>query len=254
MVDVDQFELDKFKKFGLKIDLKIRSDAKKLIQELLKLKIKTKKKQINIWINQINLWKRKYPIITKKNFTEKKINPYVFINELSNQCKNDEVIFADTGCAIAWIMQAFKFKKNQLLFHDFNNTAMGWALPAAIAGSLARNKKKRIVAIIGDGSFQLNIQELATLMKLNLPIKIFLVNNFGHAMIRQTQDQWLKSKYFASSFEKGLPKVNFQKVVESYGLNTISCRFNSELKKTIKKVINSKGAYFCNIEMIKNMA
>jgi len=251
VVDVDQFELDKFKKFGLKIDLKIRSDAKKLIQELLKLKIKTKKKQINIWINQINLWKRKYPIITKKNLTEKKINPYVFINELSNQCKNDEVIFADTGCAIAWIMQAFKFKKNQLLFHDFNNTAMGWALPAAIAGSLAKNKKKRIVAIIGDGSFQLNIQELATLMKLNLPIKIFLVNNFGHAMIRQTQDQWLKSKYFASSFEKGLPKVNFQKVVESYGLNTISCRYNSELKKTIKKVINSKGAYFCNIEIDK---
>ena len=88
-------------------------------------------------------------------------------------------------------------------------------------------------------------------MKLNLPIKIFLVNNFGHAMIRQTQDQWLKSKYFASSFEKGLPKVNFQKVVESYGLNTISCRYNSELSKTIKKTINSKGAYFCNIEIDK---
>ena len=52
-------------------------------------------------------------------------------------------------------------------------------------------------------------------MKLNLPIKIFLVNNFGHAMIRQTQDQWLKSKYFASSFEKGLPKVNFQKVAQA---------------------------------------
>ena len=63
------------------------------------------------------------------------------------------------------------------------------------------------------GRFQLNIQELATLMKLNLPIKIFLVNNFGHAMIRQTQDQWLKSKYFASSFEKDY-QSNFQKVVE----------------------------------------
>ena len=99
-------------------------------------------------------------------------------------------------------MQAFKFKKNQLLFHDFNNTAMGWALPAAIAGSLAKNKKKRIVAIIGDGSFQLNIQELATLMKLNLPIKIFLVNNFGHAMIRQTQDQWLKQNILHHHLKK----------------------------------------------------
>ena len=65
---------------------------------------------------------------------------------------NDEVIFADTGCAIAWIMQAFKFKKNQLLFHDFNNTAMGWALPAAIAGSLAKNKKKTI-HILNENNF-----------------------------------------------------------------------------------------------------
>lgn len=251
VVDIDQFELDKFEKFGLKIDLKIKADAKKIISNLLKIKIKTQKKQVNLWNNKINLWKTKYPIISKKYYYEKKINPYVFIKELSSQCKDDELIFADTGCSIAWIMQSFRFKKNQLLFHDFNNTAMGWALPAAIAGSLAKNKKKRVIAIIGDGSFQLNIQELATLIKLNLPIKIFLVNNFGHAMIRQTQDQWLKSKYFASSFEKGLPEVNFLNVVKSYGLNTTSCKYNADLRKIINKTINSKGAYFCNVEIDK---
>ena len=87
VVDVDQFELDKFKKFGLKIDLKIRSDAKKLIQKLLKLKIKTKKKQINIWINQINLWKRKYPIITKKNFAENKINLMYLLTNFQTSVK-----------------------------------------------------------------------------------------------------------------------------------------------------------------------
>ena len=248
VIDIDKFELNKFKKFGLKIDLKIKSDANEIIKHLLKLEIKVQKKEINIWRNQINKWKNQYPIVTKKNYKEKKINPYVFVRELSKQCKNNEIIFVDTGCAIAWMMQAFKFKKNQSLFHDFNNTEMGWALPAAIAGSIAK-KKKRIIAVIGDGSLSMNIQELATLVEHKLPIKIFLINNSGHAMIRQTQDQWLKSKYFASSTEGGLPDINYLKIAKEYGIKGSTCSLNSELKKTISKAINSNSSFFCDLRI-----
>ena len=162
--------------------------------------------------------------------------------------KINEIIFVDTGCAIAWMMQAFEFKKNQRLFHDFNNTAMGWALPAAIAGSIIK-KKKRIIAVIGDGSMQLNIQELATLVKYKLPVKIFLINNFWHAMIRQTQDQWLKSRYFASSFKGGLPEVKLLNIAKEYGIKGSSCSLNSQLKKEIFKTINSNGPVICDVRI-----
>ena len=248
IIDIDKFELNKFEKFGLKIDLKIQSDASIIIKNLLKLEIRVQKKEINIWRNQIKKWKNQYPIVTKKNYEEKKINPYVFVTELSKQCKNNEILFVDTGCAIAWMMQAFKFKKNQNLFHDFNNTAMGWALPAAIAGSIAK-RKKRIIAVIGDGSLSMNIQELAIIVKHKLPIKIFLINNSGHAMIQQTQDQWLKSRYFASSIEGGLPEINYLKIAKEYGIKGSTCSLNSGLKKIISKTINSNGSFFCDLRI-----
>ena len=75
VIDIDKFELNKFEKFGLKIDLKIKSDAKELIKYLLRLQIKVQKKEINIWRKQINKWKNQYPIVTKKNYEEKKSTP-----------------------------------------------------------------------------------------------------------------------------------------------------------------------------------
>ena len=103
--------------------------------------------------------------------------------------------------------------------------------------------------MIGDGSLSMNIQELATLVEHKLPIKIFLINNSGHAMIRQTQDQWLKSKYFASSIEGGLPDINYLKIAKEYGIKGSTCTLNSELKKTISKAINSKGSFFCDLRI-----
>ena len=122
--------------------------------------------------------------------------------------KENTSIIVDTGCAIAWTMQGFKFKKNQILLHDFNNTAMGWSIPAAIATALAT--KKEVIVIIGDGSLSFMLQELSLIKKHNLNIKIFLLNNHGQSMIKQTQD-YNKSKYFGSSVKGGLPKIDFKK-------------------------------------------
>ena len=248
MIDIDDAELNKFKNYKLKIDLKISCDANEIIKHLLKKKIIINKKEVKKWFVQIDKWKKRYPIITKKYYKEKKINPYIFVKRLSTVCKKNDLICVDTGCAIAWMMQAFEFKKNQKLFHDFNNTAMGWALPGAIAASIAL-KKRKIIAVVGDGSFQLNIQELGTLVKHKLPIKIFLLNNFGQSMIKQTQEQWLNSKYFASSFEGGLPKINFLNIATEYGLKTFSCSLNKNLEKNIRKTIQSDGPALCEIKI-----
>jgi len=96
---------------------------------------------------------------------------------------------------------------------------------------------------------QMNIQELATIIRHQLPIKIFLINNHGYSMVRQTQDQWLDSRYLASSVEGGLAFPDFVKVAEAYGYKTVTIASNRELHTKIRGVFDSDGPVFCNVEI-----
>lgn len=251
VVDIDQNELNKFKNFGLSIDLLIHCDAKVFLQKLNSRIKGIEKKDISAWLKQISLWKAKYPICLSSYRREVHVNPYVFVKALSNKCKDGDYLIVDTGCCLAWMMQGFEFKKDQRLFHDWNNTAMGWALPASIGASFAKNKSK-ITCVTGDGSLQMNLQELATVVRHKLPIKIFLINNHGYSMIRQTQDQWLDSSYTASSIEGGLPKVDFCKIAQAYGLHVVNISKNDQIDKAIDAVFKTKGPVFCNVEVSHN--
>lgn len=251
MVDIDKNEINKFKKFDLNIDLKFNVDAKIFINKLLRRKrVHTNKPEIKKWLIQINKWKKKYPILKKEYSKQKFINPYYFIDTLSKCLPSKSIISVDTGCSIAWSMQAFSFKDKQYLFHDFNNTAMGWSIPAAI--SFALYSKKKIIVITGDGSLSFMLNELSFISDNNLPIKIFLLNNKGHSMIKQTQDQWLKSQYFGSSHEGGLAKINFIKVAKSFSLDTFNLRNTKSLKDNISNVLKSNTPTLCNIEINEN--
>ena len=159
VVDIDKTELNKFKKFKLNIDIKVNEDLKIFTKNLLKYNFNYKN-DLNPWYEKIKNWKKNIQFV-KKYFNEKLINPYVFIDHLSDLIKENKSIVVDTGCAVAWTMQGFKFKKNQILLHDFNNTAMGWSIPASISIALAT--KKEVVVIIGDGSFSFMMQELSML-------------------------------------------------------------------------------------------
>ena len=253
IVDIDPCELDKFEKFGLKMDLKINMDAMDFIAGLKKECLDMKSKDISGWKNQIRIWKEKYPICPEEYGSQKSLNPYYFVKMLSHQCAEDEIIISDTGCTLAWMMQAFEFKKHQRIFHDWNNTAMGWALPASVGAYLADSKRERIICVIGDGSLMMTIQELATIDKHKLPIKIFVFNNHGYSMIKQTQDQWLQSRYCASSGEGGLALPDFQKIASAFHMTSISIAKNSEVAQGIKKVLDFKGSYLCNIDIDSDM-
>ena len=123
---------------------------------------------------------------------------------------------------------------------------MGWSIPAAIATALAT--KKEVIAIIGDGSLSFMLQELSLIKKHNLNIKIFLLNNHGQSMIKQTQDQWLKSKYFGSSVKGGLPKIDF-KVVNAFGIKVVTFVKQENLKKKLKNFL-SHGKYgMCEVHI-----
>lgn len=248
VVDVDAPELKKFAKFGMAVDVLIQADARDFLKTLNKRIGSFAMQDLSPWKQRIAEWKARYPICLPTYYEEEDVNPYVFVKALSRESAEGDVIFVDTGCAVAWMMQGFEFKKGQRVFHDFNNTAMGYGLPASIGASIGLDRRP-VTCVSGDGSLQMNIQELATVVRHKLPIKIFLLNNHGFSMIQQTQDQWLGSRYEASTVEGGLAFPDFVKVAKAYGYKTRTIRSNRNMGKTIREVLGSDGPAFCNVEI-----
>jgi acetolactate synthase I/II/III large subunit len=246
VVDVDPCELNKFARYGLHIDLPVAADAGAFLDALKAAAAPLAPQQE--WLQRIADWKRRYPVCPDEYSRETDVNPYVFVKALSGHCREGEMLFLDTGCTLAWMMQAFEFKRGQRLFHDWNNTAMGWAVPASIGASLALGGRS-VVCVTGDGSLQMNIQELATVIRHKLPIKIFLLNNHGHAMIQQTQEQWLGSRYHASSVEGGLADPDYLAVAKAYGFPVHNLARSADLAAGIRRVLSADGPQFCNVEI-----
>lgn len=246
MVDVDQAEIDKFTKFELDITLGVRCNAAQFVRELSSILSEDSMYLREDWLDTIQQWKKKYPVCTPEYRKEVPVNPYVFVDELSDCSSENDIFILDTGCALAWMMQGFRPKSGQRIFHDWNNTAMGWALPASIAASLAKPESS-VICITGDGSLLMNIQELATSVRHSLPIKYFLINNYGHSMIRQTQDQWLGSNYHASSNDGGLATPDFCAIAQSFGISTRVLVQNAEISETIQDVLSCSESVFCEV-------
>ena len=128
---------------------------------------------------------------------------------------------------------------------------MGYSLPASIGASFATNKN-RVICIIGDGGIQMNIQELATIEKHHLPIKIFVINNQGYGMIKQTQDDWFDSRYEASSMEKGIAVPDFVKIAKAYGIDAEKISNHSEMNRVTRRVLNREGPLLCDVHVSEN--
>lgn len=245
VIDIDKFELEK--KRGLKIDLKVELNIKIFLQEYLKFK-----KEAIIrkdWLLKCNSWKIKYPIILKEYYDEKKyVNPYVFVEKLSKILKKNDVIIGGTGAHLTWIIQAFKIKFGQKLFSAFGNSPMGYALPASIGASIVKNKS-RIICVDGDGSIQINLQDLHMVNKLQLPIKIFILNNDGYGIIKQFQELYLENRYEATG--KGVSNPNFKKISNAFNINYNLIKNHFDLKK-LNKIISSKKPEIIEIKIKNN--
>ncbi|QNJ30608.1 acetolactate synthase/ large subunit/ biosynthetic type [Synechococcus sp. PROS-9-1] len=249
VVDVDPSELSKFSHFGLKIDSLILQDLKfanlkPLIHRAKEFSFASKLP----WLDQIKDWKSLFTLMddnARKSICTEKVNPYVVFDLLSQSiCTETNLIF-DTGCALAWGMQSYLPNHLTRIFHDFNNTAMGWSLPAAIASALATPCRDTI-CLIGDGSFMMSLHELAVIKRYKLPIKIFLFNNSGYGMIQQTQDQWLDSDYVASSYEGGLDFPDFRSLANSFSLKYAEVASNDSIESCVSNVLKESMPILCN--------
>ncbi len=250
MVDIDPHELYKFKHSGLEFDLLIAADARAFMDSFGSC-ARDMDKDISGWVDQINVWKRRYPICPNEYFEQESVNPYAFVKALSRELGGGETIVSDTGCGLVWLMQAFEFKYEQRILHDWNNTAMGWALPASIGACLGLGRKK-VICMTGDGSLQMNMQELATVIGHELPIKIFLVNNHGYSMVRQTQNQWLGGRHEASSVRSGLSFPDWERVADAYGFDVTTIGKNEEVVRGIRETLYGMRPAFCNVEIGEN--
>lgn len=250
IVDIDKAELDKRR--GLTPDIAIQTDAKDFLRAMIYALSKNKKRipKVSGWFEKTMEWKIKYPTVKSEYYNEKNyVNAYVFIKTLSEELRNDAVIIPDDGGHLTWAMQAFAVKKGQRLFSAFGNSPMGYAFPASIGASFALGKKE-IICIDGDGSFQLNIQELQAIVYHNLPVKIFIMNNHGYGIIKQFQELYLGSRFEATG--KGYSSPNFIEIAKAYGIKTVSIKNNKELRKKIKKAIEYRGSVICDVNIRDN--
>ncbi len=252
VIDIDESEQKKYKKMGFKVDILHTQQSKSFLDEILKYSKKFHIQDLSTWRKKINHWLIKYPTCDKKSSNQKKnVNPYFFINQLSELANNDSIIITDCGSNLIWTMQGFKIKGTQRLISAWNHSPMGYSLPASIGAAFAEPRKK-IICITGDGGLQINIQELATIAKNKLNISIFLVNNHCHGIIQGTQENWLNSKFHASDPITGkLPDPEFSKIAEAYKIKAIDATKHSHLKEKITESLNYKGPILCNVHMNK---
>lgn len=249
VIDIDKHELSKDR--GLKINVKVNFCLNLFFKYFNQTK-SIKKIIRKEWLKKCNFWKKTYPIVNSKYYKQKKyVNPYVFIEELSKKLKKNSIVIADDGGHLTWAIQAIKIKKGQQVFSAFGNSPMGYALPASIGASIQKNKSK-IICIDGDGSIQINIQELQTLVANKLPIKIIVLNNNGYGIIKQFQELYLNKRFEASVPKSGVTNPNFKKISKAYGINYSFIANNKNINKILKKTINSNKPEFIEVFLDPN--
>jgi acetolactate synthase-1/2/3 large subunit len=245
-IDIDNAESDKFKLLGRDLSLKINTDLKDFLPLLTKFaKVNLSDCSFPMWFKWIEERKLKYRY-ELSNKTEK-IDGYDFFLIFNNFLKNNHQIFLDTGCTVAWAMQSLALPNEVRTFHDYNNTAMGWALPASIGGALA-NPQKCTTSISGDGSIMMNIQELATAIRYTPELKIIILNNSGYGMVRQTEEQWLGGINIGTDSRKGdLVFPDFQALASSFGYKASKVSTHKELKSQLERMYSDNSIGFLEV-------
>ncbi|MBP2636944.1 MAG: thiamine pyrophosphate-binding protein [Firmicutes bacterium] len=245
-IDIDPNELAKMQ---TNIDLSICCDVKNVILELLKRNIKMQNIDvINSWKSQCARWKERYPVVINEYWDNKDgVNTYILVEVLAELMQETDILVPGSSGACAEItLQSYKAKKGQRIINSPGLGAMGFGIPASIGVCLASGCK-RTVAIDGDGGIQLNIQELETLARLQLPVKIFVLNNQGYGSIRNTQTNYFGGHYVACGASSGLTLPDILKVAQAYGIKTSRITSQENIREDVLAVLNTEGPLVCEV-------
>lgn len=244
IVDVDEAEIRKLK---MPIALSVVADAADFLRELERQLSDKSLPSYSSWLQRCQEWKQRYPIVEKEHRErESGVSVYYFSEIISDALAAEDVIVSgSSGSAIELFLLVFKVKENQRIFHTRGLGAMGFALPASIGACLAAGRR-RTICVDGDGGFQMNIQELETVRRLQLPIKFFVLNNDGYASIRTSQENYFHQLVAADS-SSGLTLPDVLKVAQAYGLKTARIEKSGNLRAEIDAVLKTEGPIVCEV-------
>jgi acetolactate synthase-1/2/3 large subunit len=245
MVDIDAAEI---KKMRMDIRVPVVADANKFLVCLNEqLQHCAPLPTYSNWLNQIDLWKKKYPLLNKEHITtEGSLSLYHFTNVLSSVMVEGDVIASGSAgfCAELFLL-GLRLKSKQRCFHNRGTGSMGFGLPAAIGACLAAGRT-RTICVEGDGGIQFNVQELATLASMQLPVKCFVINNSGYASIRAAQNNYFK-KLIGADSTSGLKLPDLQKLAEAYGVRYVKIESGKNLNEQLAVVMDIVGPVVCEV-------
>ncbi|MCX7916606.1 MAG: biosynthetic-type acetolactate synthase large subunit [bacterium] len=241
-IDIDPSAISK----NVEVDIPIVGDAKNVLQKLNEIAEKLK---IDEWIEKIKEWKRMYPLRYERNG----LKPQYIIEKISEYTKGEAIICTEVGQNQMWTAQYYKFKKPRTLITSGGLGTMGFGFPAAIGAKVA-NPDKIVIDIAGDGSIQMNIQELATAVFNKISVKVFIINNCYLGMVRQWQQLFYNRRYAFTCLEGSQP--DFVKLAESYGAIGYRVSTEEEFDKILPKVLEEKEKVVfvdCRVEKEENV-
>ena len=246
VVDIDRPELAKPTSCP---DLPICADAKVFIE---KLSAKIGTSMLPDWSDwrEWCLARRETNLVVLPEYMAKEspINPYVFIQVLTEEMPEGAVCVAGNGTACVALFQAGIVKKNQRVFWNSGCASMGYDLPAAVGACFSRPGSP-VVCLAGDGSLQMNIQELQTVAHHRLPMKLFVLNNEGYASIKQTQSNLFNSHFVGCGVDSGVSFPALDKLAEAYGLQYVCIERHASLLDQVRTVLATEGPVVCEVRL-----
>ncbi|MBQ9479200.1 MAG: thiamine pyrophosphate-binding protein, partial [Selenomonadaceae bacterium] len=243
MVDIDEGEL---RKPTLKIDYPICADVRDVINSLLKVEYEPTAEKLD-WLRRAHEMGDKYPAAREEYYRRSTpLNPYAFMEKFFGRLSDDEVVVCGNGSASVIPMQAGTFKRGQRVIANSGCAAMGYGFPASIGCSIAQ-RDRRVICIDGDGSFQMNIQELQTVVYNRLDLKIVYINNNGYHSIRQTQTNLFEPPLVGVCDGNGLSFPDIEKIAAAYGITFFRIDDLNRADELIDQFLSTEGAALCEI-------
>jgi acetolactate synthase-1/2/3 large subunit len=249
VVDVDHNEIEKL---DMDVALSVASDACEFIEALSQVDLPVARKNTAPWIEHCADWKQRYPVNDGLPFPDQgPINHYHFVSALSDAIPADTLVSTgSSGLAVEVFYTVFRNKLGQRVFLTSGLGSMGYGLPAAIGACLA-NGSKPMVAVESDGSLQLNLQELATLVAQKLPITLIVMNNGGYASIRNTQRNYFSERYVGTGPEAGLLLPDLEALATTYGLPFLRISDASQLP-LLASSLRASGPRLIDVRLTPN--
>ncbi len=226
-IDIDPAEIGK----NVRVDVPIVGDAKNVLKALLKY-VKQEQVKTEAWNKKIAAWKKEYPLIYKKDAL---LRPQFVVEQISEICP-DAIIVTEVGQNQMWAAQYFNFKNPRTFISSGGLGTMGYGFPAAMGAKVGR-PESTVIDIAGDGSFQMNSQELATVVQSDIPVIVAILNNGFLGMVRQWQELFFSRRYSETNLEGS---VDFVKLAEAYGALGLRAKKKSEVKDAIEEAVKSE--------------